>query len=129
MTLPRDEAVLVSGPSAGTLSGGLEASTARFTYTPNPDFNGTDAFTYVANDGLGGPNSNLAIVTITVTPVNDGPIAVADAYDAAEGQTLSVAAPGVLANDVDVDGDPAAGNVAGPDRAVDTICPPLVRAW
>ena len=45
------------------------------------------------------------IETITVTPTNDGPIAVADAYDAVEGQTLSVVAPGVLANDVDVDGD------------------------
>jgi FtsP/CotA-like multicopper oxidase with cupredoxin domain len=98
------EAVLVSGPSAGTLSGGL-AVDGSFTYTPNTNFSGTDAFSYVANDGGGGPNSNVAIVTITVTPVNDGPIAVADAYDAVVGQTLSVAAPGVLENDVDVDGD------------------------
>jgi hypothetical protein len=97
-------AVLLSGPSAGTLIGGL-AVVGSFTYAPNADFSGTDAFSYVANDGGGGPNSNVAIVTITVTPVNDGPIAVADAYDAAEGQTLNVAAPGVLDNDVDVDGD------------------------
>jgi hypothetical protein len=94
----------VGGPSAGTLSGGLAAD-GSFTYVPDADFSGIDSFTYAANDGLGGPNSNTATVTITVTPANDGPIAVADAYDAVEGQMLSVAAPGVLANDVDVDGD------------------------
>ncbi len=98
------EAVLVGGPSAGTLSGGLAAD-GSFTYEPNAEFNGTDAFTYAANDGLGGANSNTATVTITVNALNDGPIAVADAYDAVEGQTLSVVAPGVLDNDVDVDGD------------------------
>jgi FtsP/CotA-like multicopper oxidase with cupredoxin domain len=91
---------LISDVSAGTLA---LISDGSFTYAPNSDFGGTDAFTYVANDG--GPDSNAATVTITVTPTNDGPIAVADAYDAVEGETLSVAAPGVLANDVDVDGD------------------------
>jgi len=98
------EAVLVGGPSAGTLSGGLAAD-GSFTYAPNADFSGTDTFTYAANDGLGGPNSNLAIVTITVTPTNDGPTAVPDAYFAVVGQMLSVAAPGVLENDIDVDGN------------------------
>lgn len=98
-------AVLVSGPSAGTLVGGL-ASGGGFTYQPNLHFNGTDTFSYKANDGLGGPNSNVAIVTITVDPLNDGPVAVADAYNAIAGETLSVAAPGVLWNDSDVDGNP-----------------------
>jgi FtsP/CotA-like multicopper oxidase with cupredoxin domain len=97
-------AVLVSGPSAGTLVGGL-ASGGGFTYQPNADFWGDDTFTYKANDGLGGPNSNVATVTITVDPLNDGPVAVADAYNAITGQTLSVASPGVLWNDIDVDGD------------------------
>jgi hypothetical protein len=98
------KAVLVGGPSAGTLSGGLAAD-GSFTYAPNLNFSGTDAFTYAANDGLGGPNSNTATVIITVTPTNDGPIAVPDAYDAIEGQMLNVAALGVLANDTDADGD------------------------
>jgi len=93
-------ASLVSDVSAGTLALGVDGS---LTYTPGLDFNGIDAFTYVANDG--GSDSNTATVTITVTAANDGPIAVADAYEAVEGQMLSVAAPGVLANDVDVDGD------------------------
>ena len=68
-------AVLVDDVSDGTLTldddGGL-------TYDPDPDFNGTDSFTYRANDGI--DDSNLATVTITITPVNDPPVA--DAADA-----------------------------------------------
>jgi hypothetical protein len=93
-------ASLVSDVSAGAL---LLYSDGSFDYTPNVDFNGTDIFTYVANDG--GPDSNTATVTITVNPLNDGPTAMPDAYDAIVDQMLSVAAPGVLENDIDVDGD------------------------
>ena len=95
-------AALVSGPSAGTLSAGLAAD-GSFTYTPNQYFNGTDLFTYTASDING--VSNVATVSITVTPVNNAPTALADAYTAPQGGTLSVAAPGVLGNDSDVDGD------------------------
>ena len=97
-------AVLVNGPSEGTLDGGL-ASDGSFTYDPNADFSGTDTFTYKANNGAGGPNSNVATVTITVGAVNDAPVAVGNAYNAIEGETLTVAAPGVLSNDSDPDGD------------------------
>ena len=48
-----------------------------FTYTPNADFNGADSFTYTASDGAAA--SNVATVTITVTGVNDAPVAVNDA--------------------------------------------------
>lgn len=41
-----------------------------FTYTPNANFNGTDSFTYRANDGTA--DSNIATVTI-VNPINDAP--------------------------------------------------------
>ena len=47
--------------------------------------------------------SNVATVTITVTPVNDAPVAVNDSYNVNEDGTLNVAAPGVLANDTDAD--------------------------
>lgn len=41
------------------------------TYTPPGEFSGVDTFDFVTNDG---PNdSNIATVTVTVTPVNDGP--------------------------------------------------------
>ena len=57
-------AVLVNGPSNGTLS--LSAN-GSFTYTPNAAFNGTDSFTYKANDGA--LDSNVATVEIVVAPV------------------------------------------------------------
>ncbi|GAB6193598.1 Ig-like domain-containing protein [Desulfocastanea catecholica] len=104
------QAVLMSGASNGVL--GLAAD-GSFSYSPYADFNGSDSFTYAANDGAGGPNSVAATVTITVTPVNDAPVAVADGYDAVAGTTLSVAAPGVLANDSDVDGDPLTAVASG----------------
>ena len=44
-----------------------------FTYTPAPDFNGGDRFTYAANDGF--LDSNVATVSLTVTAVDDAPVA------------------------------------------------------
>jgi hypothetical protein len=50
-----------------------------------------------------------------VTPVNDLPVAADNAYSTAEDTPLTIAAPGVLSNDVDVDGDPLTAQwVAGP---------------
>ncbi len=44
-------------------------------------------------------------MTITVKPVNDAPVANDDFYTTDEDTVLTVTAPGVLANDYDVDGD------------------------
>ena len=74
------------------------------TYMPELDYRGSDSFTFKANDGT--VDSNIATVSITVTPVNDAPMAVDDEYTVAEKETLTVAAPGILENDSDVDGDP-----------------------
>jgi hypothetical protein len=104
-------AVLVSAPSSGTLSPGL-AGDGSFTYTPNADFNGTDSFTYKANDGV--LDSDEASVTIAVAPVNDAPVANDNAYDAIEATVLSVTAPGVLGNDSDIDGDGLNAVLASP---------------
>ena len=53
------------------------------------------------------PNvSAEATVTITVTGVADPIVAVPDSYDGASNRILTVAAPGVLANEIEVDGDP-----------------------
>ena len=91
-------AVLVTGPSHGTLT--LNAN-GSFTYTPAANYNGADSFTYRANDGPA--SRTLATVTLTITAVNDAPVAVNDSYTTNEDTPLTVAAPGVLGNDTDVD--------------------------
>ena len=93
-------ALLVSDVSHGILN--LNSSGA-FDYTPDNNYVGTDTFTYKANDGAS--DSNTATVTITVNQVNDPPVANDDYYTTNEDTTLNIAAPGVLANDTDIDGD------------------------
>src|SRR5205814_662758 len=66
-------AVLISSPTRGALTLNADGS---FTYSPSANFSGTDSFTYQANDGIS--TSNVATVTLSVTAVNDAPLAAAD---------------------------------------------------
>lgn len=95
-------AVLVDDVSAGSLNLATDGS---FVYTPQPDFSGTDSFTYRASDG---PNqSDLATVTLTISAVDDPPTAVSDIYQVDVDSVLSVdALLGVLVNDSDPELDP-----------------------
>lgn len=94
-------AVLVDSASLGMLT--LNAD-GTFSYTHNGSETTSDYFTYRARDE-NGLESNPATVTIAVTPVNDAPMALNDAYQAVAGETLQVPAPGVLGNDTDPEGD------------------------
>lgn len=89
----------VSAPTHGALSG----TGASLTYTPEANFNGVDTFSFKVNDGTS--NSNIATVSINVAGVNDAPSASDNAHSTPEGVALNVEAPGVLANDADIDGD------------------------
>ena len=105
---------IVTQPSHGTLSG----SGATRTYTPAANYNGADSFTFKVYDGAA--YSSPVTVSITVTPVNDAPVGVADHYylnnvifldtdgDYVKDTYKLIAnadPPGVLQNDSDVDGD------------------------
>src|SRR5205823_4787533 len=108
--------VVATQPAHGTLTG----TAPNLTYTPAANYNGPDSFTFKANDGT--VDSSAAIVSITVTAVNDPPVAANDSYAATEDTVLTIAAPGVLANDSDVDGDPlTALIVVGPGHGAVTL--------
>jgi VCBS repeat-containing protein len=86
-------AVLVTGPTHGTLTFNTDGS---FNYIPDANFNGTDSITYRAKNGS--LESADAVVTITVNPVNDTPVASASGPpDGVRGQvqtfTLGAADP------------------------------------
>ena len=86
---------VVTQPAHGTLTLNADGS---FTYIPTAGDFGPDSFTYRDSDGAA--TSGTATVAINVTPAP--PVAVNDAYTAAENRPLTIAAPGgVLVNDVD----------------------------
>jgi VCBS repeat-containing protein len=101
---------VVANPGKGAVV--VSPTTGSYTFTPNLNANGSDSFTFVANNGTS--DSNVATVAITITPVNDPPVANNDTYTVSgSGQTLSVTAncadpdPNkriVLCNDTDPDG-------------------------
>ena len=98
-TDPDGNALTIVGfvsPSHGTVV--VNAGTS-VTYTPATNYAGPDTFAYTVSDGQGGATTGT--VTITVTAVNDPPVAVADAVASTAG-AITIA---VLANDTDVDGD------------------------
>jgi len=92
-------AVLISGPSHGTMTLNSDGS---FSYTPNLHYMGSDSFSYQASDGV----SNSSTVTDTISVTDNAPAANNDSYNLPNAQSFSTtAATGVLANDVDIDGD------------------------
>ena len=66
--------IVVDGKNAGTIT---IASDGSYTFTPAQDFNGTiPIITYTVNDGSGAVNNTAtATLSISVTPVNDPPVA------------------------------------------------------
>jgi VCBS repeat-containing protein len=75
----------VRGPEHGYLTISADGS---FVYTPKQDFFGTDTFVYLATDPRMTSNT-AATVTITVTPVNDAPVAVDDVATINEDETIT----------------------------------------
>ena len=72
-------------------NGTVSLDGAVVTYTPNANFNGTDSFTYTANDGT--TDSAEATITVTVSAVNDIPtvadVAVSTTEDTSVEMTLT----------------------------------------
>ena len=88
----------VSTPGTGTVSINLDGVSVD--YTPSADFNGTEVITYTVSDGT---DTATGTLTVTVTPVNDAPIAVEDTASVLENAIMI--STDVISNDIDVDGD------------------------
>ncbi|WP_394775345.1 tandem-95 repeat protein, partial [Flavobacterium sp.] len=89
-------AILVTGPTNGTLT--LNAN-GSFVYTHNGSETLSDSFTYKVNDGR--LDGNTVTISITVTPVNDNPVALNDTATTNEDTAITI---NVSTNDTDVDG-------------------------
>lgn len=82
-----------------------DATIGSFTYTPDPDKNGTDNFTFKASDGSAA--SPPATVTVTIDPQNDAPVSHAGTLVTNE----DTPANGTLTAS-DTDGDPLTFSIA-----------------
>ena len=103
-----------TNPTHGSVTVNPDGS---LTYTPNPNYVGTDTFTYTITDGNGG--TDTATITITISAVNDNPIALDDSGATPEDTPITIT---VLANDTDVDGDPLlVESVTDPTNGTATI--------
>ena len=87
---------IVTAPSHGTFTG----NGPTWTYMPAANYNGPDTVVVKAEDRYG---DSTATVAITVTPVNDAPVANPDSFTAAFGVPLTIAQATLLANDTDID--------------------------
>ena len=91
-------------PQHGTVT--IDPNTGEYTYTPGKDYNGSDSFTVVVDDGQGGKVTST--VNITVTPVNDDPVFVNPSDDTP-----------VLGYTFEYDENSVAGKVLGQVKATD----------
>lgn len=112
--------LFTAGPAINPNSGDL-------TFTPAANMNGSATVTVTLKDNggtaYGGVDtSGPQTFHITITAVNDAPVAVNDAYGVGINKTLSVSAPGVLDNDSDVENNPlTAIQVSGPAHGTLTL--------
>src|SRR5262249_6812095 len=102
---------ITSQPLHGTVVLNPDGS---FSYTPEANYNGLDGFSYLVSDGT--DTSDVASATVVVTPANDLPVGVNDEYTTEEDTPLEIVAPGVLANDTDVDGDALSSILVNPPQ-------------
>lgn len=92
-------AAITTSPQYGTLNAVTGASPPAVRYTPNPNYSGSDSFAFTVTD-----SAQLASVAqtiaLTVSPVNDAPVAIGDLAWTYLGASVDIP---VLGNDTDVD--------------------------
>ncbi|MBM4802323.1 tandem-95 repeat protein, partial [Vibrio parahaemolyticus] len=89
----------IQSASVPSEQGSVDIVDGKLVFTPAENFNGEATITYIVTDG---DLTDEAKVTVTVTPVNDSPVAVDDTTSIQEDTAVTI---DVLSNDTDVDGD------------------------
>ena len=108
---------LCGGPNNGNAS----IAANCITYTPTSNYNGQDTLCVIVCDQTGA--CDTVIVPITVTPMNDAPIAVNDSVNVNENDSVLIV---VLINDSDIDGQLDSSSVTiigGPFNGTATVDP------
>ena len=104
---------ILAVPSHGTATM-VDSSAGTFTYSPNTNYNGNDSFTFTASDGS---LLDTATVTVTITPVDDAPVAVDETVSMDEDTRydgfLSGSDPDIDALAYNITSQPANGSVLG----------------
>ncbi|EIC5076312.1 tandem-95 repeat protein [Vibrio parahaemolyticus] len=93
------DALSIQSASVPSEQGSVDIVDGKLVFTPAENFNGEATITYIVTDG---DLTDEAKVTVTVTPVNDSPVAVDDTTSIQEDTAVTI---DVLPNDTDVDGD------------------------
>ncbi|WP_022703120.1 Ig-like domain-containing protein [Pseudorhodobacter ferrugineus] len=113
-TDPNGDPLTITGtPTAANGTVGVNPD-GTLSYTPNPDFNGVDTITYTVTDPAG--NEASRTVTVTVNPINDGPVAVDDVDSTALNTPVVV---DLIGNDTDVDNPNADLSIFGTPTSPD----------
>ncbi|MDQ2042392.1 Ig-like domain-containing protein [Pseudoalteromonas sp. 20-92] len=95
-SLNASSVTIVTNPANGSVS---VLATGAIVYTPQANFFGDDSFTYTVEDSNAAV-SNIATVTMSVAPVNDKPIAVAQSQSLDEDGSILLT---LVATDIDQD--------------------------
>ncbi|MDB4241852.1 Ig-like domain-containing protein, partial [Polaribacter sp.] len=95
-----DSLTLIEVDTDGTGTVAVNTDGVSVDYTPASNFNGTEIVTYIVSDGL---LIDQGTLTLTITPVNDPPVAVSDTATLLEDSALT--STDVILNDMDVEGD------------------------
>ena len=108
--LGNDEGLIVSIPLSGrTLVSGLNVIAVEV-HQATPGSSDVSFDLELSGRYVSAP----AAVSFSIQPTDDEPAAIADAFDVQAGQSLSVSAPGVLANDFNPDNEPITAIVTSP---------------
>ena len=89
---------LIAATTAGTGTVAINADGLSIDYTPAANFNGTELITYTVSDGE--RTDTAGTLTVTVTPVNDSPVATAQSVTTIEDISIEITLSGS-----DIDGD------------------------